>query len=170
MRKPKEYASGTEVSIDRSINEIRNLLKRYGATDVERYEGEDRALVGFTMRERRIRFEVAMPDFSEERFHQTVANQYGTPRQRSREQASGLWEQACRERWRQLALVIKAKLVAVEAGVTEFEDEFMANIVMPDGQTVAQKIRPQIEQAYLENKPGPLLLGYSGANPGGRRS
>ena len=58
------------------------------------------------------------------------------------------WEQACRQRWRALALVIKAKLEAVESGITTFEDEFLAHIVMPDGQTVATHIKPRIAEAY----------------------
>lgn len=39
------------------------------------------------------------------------------------------WEQACRQAWRALALVIKAKLEAVDAGIVTFEEEFMAQIV-----------------------------------------
>ena len=34
-------------------------------------------------------------------------------------------------------LVIKAKLEAVEAGVTTFEQEFLANMVLPDKTTVS---------------------------------
>jgi hypothetical protein len=45
-------------------------------------------------------------------------------------------------------LVIKAKLEAVASGITTFEDEFLAHIVMPDGQTVATHIKPRIAQAY----------------------
>jgi len=44
--------------------------------------------------------------------------------------------------------VIKAKLEAVEAGIAVFEDEFMANIVLPNGSTVSQFMLPQIAQAY----------------------
>jgi hypothetical protein len=58
------------------------------------------------------------------------------------------WEQAVRQRWRALALVIKAKLEAVESGISEFESEFMANIVLPDGKSVGEWMRPQIAEAY----------------------
>jgi hypothetical protein len=53
-------------------------------------------------------------------------------------EAERLWEQACRRRWRALALVIKAKLEAAEAGITEFEAAFLAHIVLPDGETGRQ--------------------------------
>jgi hypothetical protein len=69
-------------------------------------------------------------------------------------------EQACRQRWRALALAIKAKLEAVEAGITSFEDEFMAHIVLPDGSTFGRWARPQIAKVYEENTmPSLLALG-----------
>lgn len=47
-----------------------------------------------------------------------------------------------------LALVVKAKLEAVESGISTFEQEFMAHIVLPNGQTTGQWMIPQIEAAY----------------------
>ena len=58
------------------------------------------------------------------------------------------YEQAVRQRWRALALVVKAKLEAIEAGITTFEEEFLAYIMLPDGQTVGQWIKPQVDDAY----------------------
>ncbi len=69
------------------------------------------------------------------------------------------WEQACRQRWRALALVIKAKLEAVSAGISVFEDEFLANIVLPDGQLVGQWLRPQLAVSYEGGRMPPLLPG-----------
>ena len=68
-------------------------------------------------------------------------------------------QQAIRQRWRALALVIKAKLESVETGVATFEEEFMANIVLPSAQTMAEYALPQIAQAY-ETGTMPPLLGY----------
>lgn len=61
-----------------------------------------------------------------------------------------------------LALVIKAKLEAVESGISIFEDEFMANIVLPDGQSVSEFMRPQIALAYDKGDMPKLLPDYSG--------
>ena len=47
-----------------------------------------------------------------------------------------------------LLLCIKAKLDAVECGITKFEAEFMAQIVDPSGRTVGEIILPQIPQRY----------------------
>lgn len=72
------------------------------------------------------------------------------------------WEQGCRQRWRALALVIKAKLEAVESGITTFEEEFLAHIVMPDGMTVGNHVRPTIQAWYSGGQMRPLLPPPSG--------
>ena len=53
--------------------------------------------------------------------------------------------------------MIKAKLEAVETGITEFEDEFLAHIVLPNGQTAGHWMRPQIAKAYESGSMPPLL-------------
>ena len=45
-------------------------------------------------------------------------------------------EQGKRSRWRALYLVVKAKLEAVSSGIVSMEDEFLAQTVMNDGETV----------------------------------
>jgi hypothetical protein len=67
------------------------------------------------------------------------------------------FEQACRQRWRALALVIKAKLEAVESGITCFEDEFLAHIILPSGQQVGEWLRPQLKLAYDKGSMPALL-------------
>lgn len=77
--------------------------------------------------------------------------------QRSPAQAQTEYEQAVRQKWRALALAIKAKLEAVDAGITEFEDEFLANIVLPNGESAGNWMRPQIASAYAKGDMPPLL-------------
>ena len=60
-------------------------------------------------------------------------------------------------KWRSLALVIKAKLEAVERRIVSFEQEFAMHMVMPGGMTVEELITPAIEQAYANGSPAPLL-------------
>jgi len=66
-------------------------------------------------------------------------------------------EQACRQKWRALSLVVKAKLEAVESGITTFEDEFLAHIVLPNGQTVGEQALPRVREAYATGGNVPLL-------------
>ena len=98
-------------------------------------------MIAFSMEGRQVRFVLPMPDKGERRFthHSKGA--------RTPDAALKQWEQACRQRWRALALVIKAKLEAVESGISIFEDEFMANIVLPGGRTVSEEVRPRIAEA-----------------------
>jgi hypothetical protein len=44
------------------------------------------------------------------------------------------------------------------SGVSIFDDEFLANIVMPDGKLVATHIRPRLAAAYEHSGEAPALL------------
>lgn len=146
------YAEGTSVSPERSRAEIERILARYGA-DAFSYgwEGE-RAIVAFRAHGRMIRFNIQLPD--REQFRRTPSGR----RTRSDSQVHVEWEKAQRQRWRALALVVKAKLEAVESGITTFEEEFLAHILLPNGTTVGETVRPDIELAYETGKM-PKLLG-----------
>jgi hypothetical protein len=49
----------------------------------------------------------------------------------------------------------------VESGIAEFEDEFLAYLVLPNGQTVGDFTRPQIAKAYENNQMPALMPGAS---------
>lgn len=137
-----KYASNTSVSSELSRIEIEKTLIRYGAENFAYAMAQGKAAIGFTMCGRQIKFILPLP--SKDEFKYTP-----TGRDRSENSQYEAWEQACRQRWRALSLVIKAKLEAVECGISVFEDEFMANIVLPGGGTVGDFMKPQIEQAYI---------------------
>jgi hypothetical protein len=158
------YAEGTSVSVEKSRAEIETTLTRYGATAFAYAWEGSRAVVQFQARERRIRFDLPLPERNDERFRLTAHKNSWARKERSPEAARAAWEQACRQSWRALALVIKAKLEAVEAGITEFENEFLANIVLPDGKTVAQHVRPEVAIAYQSGKMQAMLPDYSKGN------
>ena len=103
----------------------------------------DSAVVAFEMNGRHVRFSLPMPDRSDPEFTETP-----TGRARKQPQQAQAYEQAVKQRWRALALVIKAKMEAVESGITEFDEEFLAHIVLPDGQTVGSWMLPQVAEAY----------------------
>jgi hypothetical protein len=136
------YAEQTTVPADRSRAEIERTLQRYGADGFMYGWEATRALVQFQAHDRYIRFIIEMPDRND--FTHTPAKR----QRRSDEAIQTAYEQAQRQRWRALALVIKAKLEAVAAGITEFESEFLAHIVLPDGTTVGDWVAPQVARAY----------------------
>lgn len=151
-----KYASETSVSVSNSKAEIERIVERYGAGQFMSGWTQDHALIAFMMQGRQVRFILPMPSRSERRFT------HHSKGMRTEEAALKAWEQACRQRWRALALVIKAKLEAVESQISVFEDEFMANIVLPGGRTVSEEVRPRIAAAYETGAVTPLLPNYSG--------
>jgi hypothetical protein len=58
------------------------------------------------------------------------------------------FEQSIRQKWRALLLVIKAKLEAIDSGISTFEEEFMAHIVLPNNLTIAENLLPKLGEAY----------------------
>ena len=136
------YAATTEVSSGKSRDEIERTLERYGADQFLYGWQDNAAVVGFRMEGRNVKFVLPLPSKTEKQFTDHSRGK------RTPEAALKEWEQAVRQRWRALALVIKAKLEAVESNISVFDDEFMANIVLPGGETVSQFMKPQIVEAY----------------------
>lgn len=146
------YAANTTVTTEASRAEIERTLRRYGAQSFAYGWDQKGAMIEFGHQGRRIRFVLPLPDRTSEEFtHYTRGTTYKTKHRRTPEAAEKQWEQACRQRWRALSLCIKAKLEAVDAGISEFEDEFMANIVLPDNSTVGAFLRPQLAELYANS-------------------
>jgi hypothetical protein len=149
------YASQTNVSTDQSIGEIRKTLSKYGASKFGLITDENSVVIAFEMQDRRIRFTLQLPNPKDKRFWLTPEKGL----RRTPEKAAEAYEQACRQRYRALALTIKAKLESVESGIETFEEAFLAKIVMPDGSTIGEWAAPQIAQVYGTGKMPPLLPG-----------
>lgn len=142
----QKYAHRTKVPTSRSREEIERTLKRYGAQqfvagwDTEAYH----AVIGFTVladdgAPRQVRLRLPLP-----------SPKFGSTAQCDAEE---------RRRWRALVLVIKAKLEAVDSGISTVEHEFMADVVLPNGKTLGEWIGPQLAQAYGNGKMPKLLPG-----------
>jgi hypothetical protein len=128
------YAADTRVPVSQSRAEIERLLEKHRAKQYGTAVDYDLAVarVQFRLHDRVIRFTIALPDAKK-----FVGERYAR------------YE---RQRWRALLLVIKAKLESVESQIETFEQAFLANIVMPDDQTVGHHIVPQIVEAYKSGK------------------
>lgn len=131
------FAEKTRVPVGQTRNEIEQILKRYGAKAFMSGQNATEAVIAFEAKDRRVMFRLAMPD--------------------ARKFIGDKFAQEERRLWRALGMCIKAKLEAVESGIASFEDEFLANIVMPDGQTVADHVRPRIASSYQEGKMLPFF-------------
>lgn len=165
------YAQGTEVSIEKSRLELEKLLAKHGAT--RRMMGADEvegfAFVVFEMAKRQVRLRVPVPtpdkiladvDALEYR-NQPTSWGRKTSAQRA-EWARARREQIERERWRQLLLLVKAKLEMIALGLSTVEREFLADIFLADGRTVHETLAGAIEKNYIEGGVPRLLLGSGG--------
>jgi hypothetical protein len=135
------YAARTDVPVDRSRAEIEKTLQRYGADQFAYGYNDRQATVQFRANGRVVRFTVPI--------HRDGTSV--TEKQR---------EQTQRSRWRALLLSIKAKLETAESGISSFEEEFLAHIVLPNGQTAAQLALPAIAKSY-EKGTVPPMLGFN---------
>jgi len=145
------YAKGTEVPVSRSRDEIERTLARYGASTFAYGWDQDRALIEFVVDQRRIRLTVPLADRAEHRMGPNY-------RSRTEAQIDKVVDQIARERWRALLLVVKAKLEAVESGISTLESEFLAFVVLPTGQTLGDWAVPQLDSATYRTGGMPALL------------
>ena len=148
------YAQGTVVTPDRSKAEIERTLARYGASAFVYGVRPDQAVIQFAMGNRSIRFHLPFKGWQDFKLSTKGRSRRDTAAQK-------VWEVDIRQRWRALALVLKAKLEAVEAGITTFEEEFLAHVLLPGGRTVWEETREKIHLAYESGKVPEMLLGFS---------
>jgi hypothetical protein len=147
------YAESTDVAPDRSRAEIERTLQRYGATAFMYGWQGDHAALGFDLAGRRYRIVLPLPPRAD--FEWTPAR--GTRRSAAASQAA--WEQATRQRWRALALWVKATLEAAESGIVTVETALLPFVVLPSGVTVGEWVAPQIEATYRLGAMPQLLPG-----------
>jgi len=143
------YARKTKVPIERSKSEIEKTLMRYGASQFAYATKWDQAVIMFRANDRGVRFNLPLPSV-----HEFLKTKRGV---RSMGAALSAREQACRERWRALALVIKAKLESVASGITIFEEEFMAHLVTAGGRTLGERLLPELNETLKKGASVPLL-------------
>ncbi|WP_156680037.1 hypothetical protein [Sphingomonas profundi] len=151
------YAETTTVPVEKSIGEIIGLVKKAGATHIAQAEQPGSFFIEFLLADRRIRFRVLLPAIEEMPKYDGRRNTL--PEVKRRE----ILDQRHRQRARALLLVIKAKLESVESKVETFEQAFLANVVLPDGFTVYERVSAPIADQYAGGPPQMLLTG-----PGGR--
>lgn len=156
------YAKKTETPVVKSRAEIERVLIRYGASHFAYMVSPEHSIIGFQAANRRVKFVVPMPNPKAREFTHATRGKYAFETERSDGAALAAWDQACRQRWRALLLVIKAKLEAVEVGIATFEEEFLAHIVLPNGQTIGEAFIPQIEAAYESGRMPAMQIGWDG--------
>jgi len=146
------YAAKTSVSAERSRGEIEVTLRRYGADGFAYAAQDGKAMIGFRINKRQVRFMLPLPD-------EMLFAYDGRKHERTESERREHWNQGCRSAWRALNLSVKAKLEAVASGIVTFEEEFMAQLVLPGGKTIAEAHLPAYRDAIESGKKLPPLLG-----------
>jgi hypothetical protein len=133
----KKYAADTAVPVHRSRQQMEAMLQQHGAAEFAYGWDSNADKIQFTLQDRTIRF--TLPRVKKDDY---LRKRDGT--RRSNTQQENAYQQAERQRWRALYLVVRAKLEAVESGIALFEQEFLAFIVMPNGLTIGDVLVPQL--------------------------
>lgn len=134
MTAPRRYAEDTKVPVSRSHEAIKADLRKAGADEIGVMEGSRESAVVFKVRNVRYVIVVKTPEGKK------------NP------------DQELRRQWRSIALLVKAKTVAIAEGISTVEQEFLSSVVMPDGSTLADHSGRLIEQAYRDGGPPKMLL------------
>jgi len=150
------YASGTTVPIDKSKHQIETMLIRHGARKFGYMSGDDHFCIGFIMLNDdgnpvHYAMTIGIPDRNDPGFTRS----HGGKRERDQHIAHERWEQECKRVWRSLWLIVKAKIEAVNSGLSTIEREFLADRLMHGGKTLMAVVE---EQAPLIEAGAPLLL------------
>lgn len=133
------YAKTTSVSPEKSQEEIKRTLRRYGADRFGVMEERTKGHVMFEYNGLMIQLSVNFPEKKD--FEKTE-----TGKKRIDSAVESALNQAIRQRWRALTIAIKAKLEAIECGISTIEQEFMAFVMMPDGRPLGEHVVPKLHE------------------------
>ena len=154
------YAEGTTVTVSQSKAEIEKLLKSKGSDQQIFGESADGARVMFRIDDRMYQFDVPYPDPKDRAFTRNSRG-YGLTADRVKARIDA----EIRRRWRVLLIRLKVKFETVENGAATIQEEFLANLMLPDGSTMAEYMEPKIEEIYTTGKMPDSLPGLK-ALPG----
>lgn len=162
----RRFASDTTVSVEQTQAEISRLLMTHGATAraVAVDDARGRGVVMFELAKRRIRMEAPLPTITRLAQRQKPRGWSGWCNSKRQEWLGRTLVQEQRATWRQLLLLLRAKMASIQSGATTVEREFLADLLLPDGQTVGHAVMGTIESAYLTGNVPPLLPKAGGSS------
>ena len=138
------YVRGASVTCSASQEDIRDMLIASGAHGLRFVSVQGNAGITFSSADRRFRLVLPLPAPDP----QSPDPNRSPLRPESSASEIKAAQDAARHCWRQLSLLIRAKLDAVDAGIVTFDEEFLAYVVMPSGGTVFQASARGIAAAY----------------------
>ena len=133
------YAKATSVPVSRSRSQIQDELEKFGIEEFFFGTSPRGQGIGFKYEGRVYKYNVPLPERTED----TTDKQY---------------EQAMRQRWRILHMTLKMKLEEILGGGIPFEDQFLAQMCLPNGSSVSDFMKLPDNVARLEKSKMPKLL------------
>ncbi len=115
------YAKTTSVTVEKSQIQIQQVLKKYGADQFMYAWADETVMIGFRIDGYPVQIQIPMPEKPQEQ----------------------------RQAMRVLLLLIKAKLEWIETGLSTVAAEFMAQLMLPNGQSMAQWALPHLESGKM---------------------
>lgn len=154
MRRPRNYAARTRVSVEDTRREIEVLLTKAGADSIATVSEPHRAMVAFRIEKAAYRFTLPLPSVDQlrEKRHMHVAPLGAMQKFR---------EQVVRANWRALLLALKAHVEADRAGIVTLEVALMPFAILPGGRIVAEEVLPRLAEMRSSGRSLPLLPGGS---------
>ncbi len=138
-----KYAKNTKVPVERSRIEIEKILKRYGIDNFFFGTSPQGDGIGFNYKGRTVKFGIPLPKRDDYKATNTGEQNF---------------KRANRQRYRVLVIALKAKLEMVDIGLTTFEEEFLAQTCLADGNTVSEFMELPQNLKLLEKTGTPKLL------------
>ena len=163
----EKFAAETVVPIERSQAEVRAILNAHGCTKYAAIDDGPRSLIRAVLTREggsiALQFVVTAPDPKDAIIQKIRVGSRGS-RYRPSVQIPGAVLQETRRRWRCLVILLKSKFASVDSGIATFQEEFLANIMLPGGGTVGDWASREIGPAIAEGRmPTSLLLGAGDA-------
>lgn len=141
MTRSPRYASGTQVPVSRSKDELESLIRKHGGDQFGYIDDGKHVRIRFRLTMRYYQFSIRKPQLEDPDVD------YYENRRAARE----------RERWRQLILIVKAKFESIAMGIEQPEEAFMPQLVLPDGSTMGEWVKDEIEHIYRTGEMPALL-------------
>lgn len=128
----RRYAEDTSVPVSRSQQHVRDMLKRIDADMFMFGDDSERILIAFRAQGRQVKIELPKPD--------------DTP-------------QGERMIWRQLLLLVTARVTEIQNEISDFDTAFMPHIMLSDGRVLGERARMAIHESYTTGQIPALLPG-----------
>jgi hypothetical protein len=161
------YAQGTTVPVEKTLEEIRRLLKRHGCEGFGQIEQGGRMAIQFILEGLQYRFVVDEPleeewkqKYYDDRYANTSLSATAIRNRMARMDWQRELDAEVRRRWRARLLWLKATLEFAESdGRDVIRQALLSQLVLPGGQTMDDWAAKALPEAYQTGGMPPLLPG-----------